>query len=337
MKPLTTQSPKFYQSRVFSDWDALPFLTIEPEKLTLIKSISDIPYNPNTYYHVSRKLDGKNVRIIKHSGLIRFLTSGHLDFYHNEVASFMEHMPDGCYFCELTSGEGNIGDRTKLGYLTTAVKKYGEEDHDAGNWRDAHGVPIPIKFNIFDYVEYDKHSESYITHVSFHKRLSYLARSVEVNVFYQGDICSFISVVDGTGLVQGHKRFKALVDQYEGGNAEGSEEGNAEGLVFHDMALPFIEGKQVKHYKLKFIHEEVGKCWDIEYNKHGQIGTLLVNCKGGEAKVSSGINDEIRMIDRQTLFDSTVEFEYEYQTKDGKYSQCRLKRIISAKGKTIYE
>jgi hypothetical protein len=163
--------------------------------------------------------------------------------------------------------------------------------------------------------------------------LSYLSRSFEHNVFYRGETCPFISVVDGTGLVQGHKRFKALVDQYK----DGYGEGNAEGLVFHDMALPFAENRRVKHYKLKFIHEEVGKCWDIEYNKHGQIGTLLVNCKGGEAKVSSGINDEIRMIDRQTLFDSTVEFEYEYQTKDGKYSQCRLKRIISAKGKTIYE
>jgi hypothetical protein len=329
MKPLITQSPKFYQSRVFSDWDALPFLTIEPEKLTLIKSISDIPYDPNTYYHVSRKLDGKNVRIIKHSGLIRFLTSGHLDFYHNEVASFMEHMPDGCYFCELTKGDGNIGDRTKLGYLTTAVKKYDEQDPDAGNWRDTHGVAIPIKFNIFDYVKYDKYSGSYITNMSFRNRLSYLTRSVEVNIFHQSDVCPFISVVGGTALVQGHKKFKALVDQYN--------QGSSEGLVFHNMTLSFAENRRVKHYKLKFIHEEVGKCWDIEYNKHGQVGTLLVNCKGGEAKVSSGINDEIRMIDRQTLFDSTVEFEYEYQTKDGKYSQCRLKRIISAKGKTVYE
>lgn len=329
---IRTQDKGFYSIRdAFNKPTDTPLVyTVERSQLSVV-TMEDLAIKIGRYkYWASIKLDGKFIRVIKKGTFFRMVTSGHRDFYHNALASEMQHMADGQYNMELIHGDGLLKSRNKTGYLTTAYTKFSDRDPTAGDWRSDKAKGL--RFVIHDFLpaaptmatEYDM-QQPYNERMSC-LDLSYMqAKGIPV---YGGDAAiKLLTIVPKVYIPTGcldsllpllEQRLKYDTTVHEG-------------LVFMYHEGTYALPKSKVNYKLKNIKEFVGEVVDVEMDKHGGNGTLIVDVTlGGKVmycRVSSGINGDMRSADTQSLIGKKIEVEYESITDKGEFNLARIKRF----------
>jgi len=285
-------------------------------------------------YLVSIKLDGKFVRVIKRGSLIRMLTSGDKDFYHNDLAEKMKDFPDGQYNMELVHGRGLLKSRVNTGYLTTAYTLYSKKDPKAGDWEGQDD----LGFVIFDYLPNSSHQMEliYKTYLGRFRILTDHVYRSSPTVFKAvvgkpcncGNRCNLLSVVkQAHTLNPNQERLRVVMKQLD------FDSELHEGLVFRNTGSYYVIPVNYDDFKVKIVKEAVGEVVGVEMDKNQGNGTLIlkVDTNGTDipsyCRVSSGINGDIREAKSKSLIGKIVEFEYESITADGAYNLPRIKRF----------
>lgn len=320
----------FYEARDFNVVGKPLVWTALRSKLTA-SSLAKV-VSLDQLYAVSVKLDGKFVRVIKRGKLIRMLTSGSLDFYHNKLALGMEDFPDGQYNMEVIYNQGHLGDLYQTGYLTTAVTKYKHKLPDAGDWT-AEGSGL--RFVVHDYLEPNQDGIGYVMSMSYKDRRGILE---DIYLPIHTDRDALVSLIDVRWITPS-LRFRTIphMISYLGLDYSLNYDPDVhEGLVFQDSRAHYQLPIGLTSYKVKNHRECAGVVVDTERNKDGGHGTLIVLVDGmrvGElglyCRVSSGINDEIRSMSDARVRQLRVEVDYEQLTKEGEYTQPRIKRYYN--------
>lgn len=316
--PTVSNHPDFYKSREFDVIGEPLIYTEERSKLSTLKP--EVIPTLDAHYTISIKLDGKFVRLIKRGNLIRMLTSGNLDFYHNELAIRMKDFIDGQYNVELVYGNGLLKSRNNTGYLTTAYTKYSKQDPTAGEWEGQD----EINFVIHDYLKPCADYKGYQIGMSYEKRRSLLLNN---NLHLLTDDLLSIGKVAHVNVkdydIDKLNHYAKVILNYDIGVHEG--------LVLQNIHSPYKIPKNNYSYKLKNVLEAIGTVVDVELDKNQANGTLILEVGGSDGnslcRVSSGIDDYIRGMAYDDLLLKKVEFEYESITDKGEYNQPRIKRF----------
>lgn len=317
----------FYESRNFKMIGKPLVWTQARSKLTTI-SMEQVAVIP-TMMGVSIKLDGKFIRVAKRGKLLRMITSGNKDFYHNGLATAMEGLPDGQYNMEAVANNGVLGELHSLGYITSAYTDYDKQLATAGDWvRDGSN----IRFVIHDYLTPSKVGDGY------QLDKPYVARRADISSMY---LPKFHVGPD----ILTDQRFDWFIPKLRCSKVEeltkylgvtlGYNPKIHEGLVFYDGEGTYQMPRMHTSYKVKNVEECTGFVVDSERDKNDGNGTLIVVVDGKKAKdlgricrVSSGIDDKIRGMRPAQIESLRVEIEYEKITADGEYTQPRIKRYF---------
>lgn len=330
---INTNDGGFYRVRDFNVVGKPLLYTESRSKLRLIKS--DYLTNLSGSYGISVKRDGKFVRLIKKGMLIRMITSGGLDFYHNRLAEIMQPMLDGQYNCEFIHGDGRLKSRDGTGYLTTAVTNYRKELPEAGDWEDASNE---FSFEVHDFLEPHVGWETgYKTYHTFEVRQEMLEYSMSLmessDVLLTKTKVAVVYKPQGAiswGRNQGIGPIPSLLF----GHDLGYDSKIHEGLVIMGMHSYYELPYNNDGFKLKNLNELVGVVDSTELNRDGGIGVLILELTSPKGKgipkfcrVSSGINDSIREMSNDELVGKVVEVDYESITDGGEFNQPRIKRF----------
>lgn len=322
--PASSHDNGFYQRRDFNRVGAPLLWTEERSKLTPITWDGVVGLLGD--YFISIKKDGKFIRVIKRGNLIRMLTSGYLDFYHNSLAAAMRDFPDGQYNMEMIYEDGLLKSRDHTGYLTTACTEYRKGIAQAGDWsgQDA------LSFEVHDYL-YPLEVGGYALEMPYGVRRFRLQETFRNCVPHSLAVPPLIShtpslwlyLTDGMTAAQIQDQLAAEL---------GYDPSVHEGLVFHNASETYRLPINPWNFKLKNVRELVGVVIQVEQDKNGGNGTLVLDVvdapKGAEyCRVSSGMNNSLRALPTKDLIGVRVEVEYESLTDAGEYNQPRIKRF----------
>lgn len=326
MMPLSTDKD-FFTSRPFNRVGTPLVWTEKRSKLTPITLTAASQLVG--LYAISVKLDGKFIRVIKKGYMIRMLTSGSLDFYHNRLAMEMSEFPDGQYNMEVIYHYGNLGDLYQTGYITTAVTDYKHQRPECGYWT---GAGDGLRFVVHDYIPLNKDGAGYKLSTDFNTRRTVINR---LYLPEHTDRESLLSAIHTT-YVNPSLRYRSAEQMIkELHYSLKYDPTKHEGLVFQNTVSHYQLPVNLTSYKVKNHKECAGCVVASERNVDGGHGTLIVQVDGipyGKAgsvcRVSSGINDEIRGMSDKQVCQLRVEVDYEQVTEAGEYTHPRIKRYF---------
>lgn len=323
-----THHEDFYSSRDFNVVGA-PLVWTAPRSRLNTAAIEDA-CALDAPYIISLKLDGKFIRVIKKGKLLRMMTSGGLDFFHNKLAVVMMDYPDGQYNMEAVYKAGVLGELHSLGYITTAVTDYRHGRSNAGDWR---GVGSEIRFVIHDYLctleETLESPTGYCMDTNFFGRRQKL-KHICLDSFETGKLLTLVkslSCVPSLRFIDVPHMLRYLK------NDLGYDPTIHEGLVFHEANGKYQLPMSLRSYKVKNLRECTGVVIATERDVNQAHGTLIVEVDGiehgqpgYECRVSSGVDNKIRGMPDEEVQSLRVEIDYEQLTADGEYTQPRIKR-----------
>lgn len=251
------------------------------------KDLGDIPKSKllNDGWFLSTKYDGNYVQIQKFGDKVMFFTSGEKEFYIPEIAKELISLNPDCSFtleCEyIGTSEGKLGDRTKVGKLTTYRTDYEKCQQTKFDTRE--------RFKVFDII---------IPRTQFSFREPFIQ-----------------SIKLGTYLEQVYLRGPYTLEKCKSVAKELRSEGWEGAYIKHKTHLQEA-GKRVNTAaKLKERPTADLLCIDIiggTGKYQGQIGSLVLqDSKGRTVAVGSGLSDFDRAKNYNFFIGKVIEVEYE--------------------------
>ena len=250
------------------------------------KDINKIPKSKlctNCKYLVSTKYDGHYVQIHKTGKTIRFFTGGGKEFYLKDLAIKLITRFSGIDFILeaefIGENEGKLGDRTKVGILTTWRTNFK---------KGLSSVCGNNKFKVFDII---------LENIPFSERLATLKT---LNLPNELEVVDFKEMT----LPEANKLANKLCNK------------GWEGLYLKNPNHVYLPGKRVNNaIKLKRRPTADLLCIGIEDGEgkyEGKIGSLVLKDSNGIiVKVGSGLQDWQREVEESYYVGKIIEIEYE--------------------------
>ena len=241
-------------------------------------------------YIAQIKYDGNMLYVIVRQGIAKFFTSGWKEIDFSGYTPF-SNSPSGVYFIEVTNGVGKLGDRQKIGFLTTMRTR------TAKNLPNDEFFP---GFKIFDYVTLD---DWYLEHsaLGYRARLELIASRFAPEAF-----TVFSYVHDYIGL-------SSLMANLKSGGWEGLvlRKPDSFWLGTGKRNLDCLKLKHMETYDLRVVSEVPGT-----RRLTGKMGSLMLEDAEGRyvGSVGTGFDDSERVVGK--YIGKVIEVKCERVSKD---------------------
>lgn len=237
---------------------------------------------------VTEKLDGVRRILVKENGKITMYSrSGIVDEGLIEIEAEAAYLPDGSVFDGELLAIGNFKDSIALRQATNSI---------AGS----KGIRRGLTFNIFDFIplvhfkrgisEHDANSRKILLGATFNdESIKHLAGVATEGIFATFSIkhdFKFIKPVPILGMASTWDEIEAFAKPIWDRNFEGVMLNTLKGKYEIKRSRELLKVKKVFEYTLKVIGMEEG-----EGRNAGRLGAVLVDYKGQQVGVGSGLND----------------------------------------------